>query len=176
MGQRWVIALVAVVAVAAVGGIGFAAFTSSAYIGITVASGTLGPLYWSNAATPVATESFDNCGQTITTFVNTSDTWDLSATNLAPGDQCAFAADLNNMGTIPAAVTATFYGNVQPFCGVSYTIGIPTRSGYIGTIAPGGSISFGVDEGFFAGNGNVWNTGGPYICTVSITFTAVAGT
>jgi hypothetical protein len=176
MRQRWVLGLVAVVAVAAAGGIGFAAFTSNAYIGITVASGTLGPLYWSNAATPVPTESFDNCGQYFTTFINSSDTWVISATNLAPGDGCVFAADLNNAGSIPAVVTATFYGNVMPFCSVSNTVGTPTRSGPIGTIAPGGYLPYSIDEYFFAGEGNAWNTGGPYSCSVSITFTATAGT
>lgn len=178
MGKRWVMGLVAVVAVVAAGGIGFAAFTSSAYINITVASGTLGPLYWANEQTPTSTESFDVCQQSITTFVNTSDTWNLAATNLAPGDQCTFTASLYNAGTIPANVVATFNGNIMPFCGASYTIGTPARSGPIGTAGPSSTspIVFTVQEGMFSGLGNTWNIGGPYSCSVSIDFTATAGT
>jgi hypothetical protein len=119
MGQRWIMGLVAVVAAVAIGGIGFAAFSTSAYISGTSGAGTFGPLYWTSTVTPAGSESFDVCTQFITTTTNTSDTYEINATNLAPGDYCSFSATLHNGGSIPANVYAQVTSYTGAACDVT---------------------------------------------------------
>lgn len=104
MGKRWIMGLVAVVAVVAVGGIGFAAFTTSAYINANASAGTLN-LYWTLPESPVTcSQSYNEPSYSVTSFVNGSDTLNIAANNLAPGDYCTFYATLNDGGSLPANV------------------------------------------------------------------------
>ncbi len=178
MGKHWMMGLVAVVAVVAVGGIGFAAFTTSAYINATAQAGTLGPLYWSDASEPAPTESFDACNSFITTTLNTSDTFDFTAGNLAPGDSCTFSANLNNGGSIPAAVSITSTSDVGAGCSVTYTFdnwfGYESYGVTHGTETIGGGSyqTYTVSESLGAGLGNA-DQG--VVCDITLTFTASAG-
>ncbi len=171
--------LVAVVAAIAVGGIGFASFTTSAYIDAQAQAGTLGPLYWSNTATPVGTESFDVCTNFITTTLNTSDTLNFTAGNLAPGDSCTFSADLNNGGSIPAAVEITSTKDSGAGCYVTYTYdswfgyeSYGVTHGYV-TIGGYSYQQYTVTESLGGGLGNA-DQG--VFCNIVLTFSASAGT
>ncbi len=179
MGKRWILGLVAVVAVIAVGGIGFASFTTSAYIDAQAQAGTLGPLYWSNTATPSGTESFDVCTNFITTTLNMSDTLNFTAGNLAPGDSCTFSAYLNNGGSIPAAISITSTKDSGAGCFVTYTydswFGYESYGETHGTVTIPGLSSqvYTVTEGLISGIGN--SDQGVY-CNIVLTFSASAGT
>lgn len=190
MGQRWVMGLVAVVAAVAIGGIGFAAFTTTAYIGGNAAAGTLGPLTWTSDSTPVGSESFDVCSQAITTTSVTSDTYVITATNLAPGDYCSYWATLNNGGSIPANVYAelTYYtgaacdvttlfdsltGPIQPGETYGTTYGPITVPAY-------GSIPYSAELALTTANlgqspSGVGNGAQGEGCSFTVTFTATAG-
>lgn len=113
MARIWQIGLIAVIAAVAVGGIGFAAFTSTATINGTATGGTLN-LQWTPAGTPslaagtlLETNVFDGCSATVTPSLIT-----ITATNLAPGDQCeintSYGLFLENTGSLPATVPWTY--------------------------------------------------------------------
>lgn len=113
MARIWQIGLIAVIAAVAVGGIGFAAFTSTATINGTATGGTLN-LQWTPTGTPsigagtlVETNAFDGCSATVAPSLIT-----ITATNLAPGDECyintSYGLFLENTGSLPATVPWTF--------------------------------------------------------------------
>lgn len=178
MGRRLVMGLVAVVAIVAVGGVGFAAFTTSAYINGNSAAGTFGPLTWSNLGTPVGSESFDQCGDFTASTLNTSDTLNLTAYNLAPGDSCTFTANLNNLGSIPANVYSTvdWVGGTGG-CSVTYALdnfGYQQYEVTNGPITIGGHsyLAYSVTVGINSGLGNEYQG---ITCSWVDHFTATAG-
>ncbi|MGC2288516.1 MAG: hypothetical protein WA688_01485 [Thermoplasmata archaeon] len=189
MGQRWVMGLVAVVAIVAIGGIGFAAFSTSAYISASAAAGTFGPLYWSGAATPTGSEAFDACSSSIGTTTNTSDTFDLTAGNLAPGDYCSFSATLNNGGSIPASVYAevsSYTGAGCPVTTLFDSLTGPVQPGettgtFAGPILIGayGSVPYSAELALTTTNlglpSGVGNADQGVTCTFTVTFSATAG-
>jgi len=178
MGNRGLLALAAVVAVVAVGGIGFAAFTANAYVNGTAQAGTLN-LYWSNLGETSASSSYVSCSDYITTLTTTSDTLNVSASNLAPGDYCTFSGDLNNGGSIPAVTydqLSSVTGSgcnwfaVDNFGGHSYPP-IESPLGPI-TITSGSPLAYSLEMGLSSGQGNGCqgaNLG------ITLTFSATAG-
>jgi hypothetical protein len=179
--------MAAIVAVVAVGGIGFAAFTTTAYVNGNAAAGTLGPLTWSDLGTPVATSTYVGCTVSTGNHSVTGTTQDdlfIGATNLAPGDQCTFTADLNNLGSIPANVYAqvtcvnpaaaclvfTYWDNFAPFPN-----GYDVSGGPFGplTIGAGSYIAYTGTLGLEAGLGN---SAQGWTCEFEITLSATAGT
>lgn len=105
-----------ILAVLLTAGAGFAAFTSSAYINITVSSGTLGPLVWGSSPQAFAYASNDHCSVTRTTTTNPGDTLILTASGLLPGDFCTFTDTLRNLGSIPATTTGLISPASGPLC------------------------------------------------------------
>jgi len=177
--------IAAIVAVVAVGGIGFAAFSTTAYIHGSSSAGTLGPLTWSNLGTPSGTNSYDQCSVSTGTKLPWSATLNLSAQNLAPGDQCTFSADLNNGGSIPANVWATVTC-VSPaascllFTYWDNAFGLPPNGydvsgGPFGpvTIVQGTPLAYVGTLGLESGLGNQYQG---ITCDFVITFSATAGT
>jgi len=181
MRKQWLVGLVAIVAVVAVGGIGFAAFTTSAYVNGNAQAGTFGPLYWTHGD-PTGSESFDKCSASIGSTLNTSDTLNLGAGNLAPGDYCSYQAHLHNAGSIPAQVyaevtsysgalcsTTTLYDTFAGWSQPGETYG--TTYGPI-AIGAGGSLFYQAQLGFIpAGD----NSDQGQSCTFTVTFTATVG-
>lgn len=177
MGQRMVMGLVALVAIVAVGGVGFAAFTTSAYINANASAGTFGPLTWSDLGTPTGTSSYVVCNDFTATTLNTSDTLNFSANNLAPGDSCTFTADLNNGGSIPAAVYSKVVSYGGNGCGVTYALdnwGYQQYGVTNGPITIGGesSLAYSVTVGINSGLGNAYQG---IHCSWTVDLTATAG-
>jgi len=176
MGKRWVMGLVAIVAVVAVGGVGFAAFTTSAYINGNASAGTFS-LYWSPAGAPYGSAAYNTCSSSISTTTNSSDTLNVVAGNLAPGDYCTFQASLVDGGSLPGnvydAVTALggscnwFY--VDNF-GSHNAPPVPETPRGPLAIAPGSPIAYSAQFGLGSGQGN-----GCQDATLTVTLT-VTGT
>jgi hypothetical protein len=178
--------LATLIAVVAVGGIGFAQFTTSAYLNGNASAGTLGPLTWSNVDTPQSTASYVTCTVTIGTTTNTSDTLEVTATNLAPGVTCTFTADLNNGGSIPANVYSQVVCTIPAGACYNYfsywdTFSPQLNNGYdvsggpFGpiTVVSGTPLAYTGTVGMFPGLGNEAQG---TTCQFVITFTATAGT
>jgi hypothetical protein len=178
MGNRGLMVLATVVAVVAVGGIGFAAFTTTAYVNGYAQAGSLN-LFWTNAGEPTPSSSYVTCTAAITMTSTASDTLAITATNLAPGDQCKFTATLNNGGNIPAnvydqlslvpVVVCNWY-IFDNFGGHSY----PPLEAPLGPIPITSStpLAYSLTVGFWAGQGNLCENA-PLQFT--LTFTATAG-
>jgi nitrate reductase NapE component len=177
MGNRLILGLVAIVAVVAVGGIGFAAFTTSAYINGTASAGTF-VLAWEGPASGTGSASYNTCGTPYaTTTTNSSDTLQLSAGNLAPGDYCTFTAVLADVGTLPGVVSdavVSASGSCVWFFNdnfASHNYPPPeTPQGSIG-ISPSAPINYVAYFGMEAGDGNACQ-GASISLTVDVTATA----
>lgn len=181
MGKRWMMGLVAIVALVAVGGIGYAAFSATAYVNGVNRAGTFGPLVWSNDSVGGAgTESFDVCTDWITTTSVAGDTFDVNATNLAPGDSCTFNATITNHGSIPAAVYIT--GSVGAHgagCGQINVHDSWFGYEYAGTTKGPKTLSPGVGTNYIVFtilNSGVGNGGQGLECDFILTLSATVGT
>lgn len=175
-------ALVAV-ALLATAGTGFAAFTSVAYLDGSTTAGTLGPLIWGSSPTHSASASSVDCGATLGTTSVAGDTLLLTATNLAPGEECTFEDTINNMGSLPATATEQVTSASGTLCAVlefqdnffspATAIGSGGQTGAtINTVAPGPTFVWGGDIGLPM---DVDNSYQDTSCSFTITLTGTAG-
>jgi hypothetical protein len=174
-----------ILAVLLTAGTGFAAFTSGAYIPITVSSGTLGPLVWGSSPTNSSYAPNDVCTAVRGTTTNPGDTLILTATGLLPGDFCTFGDTLRNLGTIPAKTTSEISGDpIGGLCAVlTYSDSFFSPSTIVGTGGQSGSVSHTIPAGHtinWAGTIQLpSNTPSNYAgdgCSFVVTLTGSAGT
>ncbi|MGD1100151.1 MAG: hypothetical protein ABR888_07430 [Thermoplasmata archaeon] len=171
------------VAVLATAGTGFAAFTSSAFVNGSASAGTLGPMAWGSEPASAGLSSYSSCLATVSTTSSPSDTLDLVAGNLAPGDLCSFGDSLHNAGSLPALASETITSTSGDLCAVtvfsdsfftpSTLVGAGGETGALAhTVPAGSSIQW---AGFIQLSPTAGNAYSDTSCGFSITLTGSVG-
>lgn len=177
------VALLAV-AVLVTAGTGFAAFASNAYLNGTARAGMVGPLVWGPDPTPTSFAPNDVCSVVRSMTTLPGDTLELTASNLAPGDVCAYGDYLANGGSLPATASEQITWAEGALCAVlsygdsffspSVVIANGGQTSLLSHVIPaGGSIQWAGFLSLSPGAGPAYQDAS---CNFVVTITGAAGT